>query len=129
MLDTNIVSDFVRNPRGPVAMRMFSLVDEDLCTSVVVAAELRYGGAKSGSERLLERIEQALERMTILPFEEPADRAYAMIRTDLERRGEPIGANDMLIAAHALSSGCVLVTDNEREFRRVADLTVVNWLR
>jgi tRNA(fMet)-specific endonuclease VapC len=67
--------------------------------------------------------------MSILPFEEPADEAYGQLRAKLEAAGTPIGGNDMLIAAHALSSDCCVVTDNEREFARISELTVLNWLR
>jgi tRNA(fMet)-specific endonuclease VapC len=65
----------------------------------------------------------------VIPLQPPADRHYAQLRAELERVGKPIGANDMFIAAHALALGCTLVTDNVREFCRVKNLTVENWLR
>ncbi len=129
LLDTNIVSDLVRNPQGRIATRIAAVGEAAVCTSVIVAAELRYGAAKKGSERLSAQLERVLGALTILPFEAPADRTYGEVRSRLEAAGTPIGGNDLLIAAHALASGCCVVTDNEREFSRVAGLDVVNWLR
>lgn len=129
LLDTNIVSDLVRNPQGRIAKRIAQEGEASVCTSVIVAAELRYRAAKKGSERLSVQLERVLRALTILPFEEPADRAYGDLRAQLEAAGVPTGGNDMLIAAHALSADCRVVTDNEREFSRVAGLSVVNWLR
>ena len=129
LLDTNIVSDLVRNPQGTVAARIAEVGESEICTSVIVAAELRFGAAKRGSERLTAQLERVLAALPILPFEEPADFAYATLRVQLEAAGTPIGGNDMLIAAHAMAAGCSVVTDNDREFARVEGLTVVNWLR
>jgi tRNA(fMet)-specific endonuclease VapC len=129
LLDTNILSDLVRNPQGRIAARAAQVGEAAVCTSIVVAAELRFGAAKKGSARLTAQLERLLAALPILSFESPADRAYATLRTQLEAAGEPIGGNDMLIAAHAISIGCALVTDNEREFRRVQGLSVENWLR
>lgn len=129
LLDTNILSDLVRNPQGAVADKIAEVGEDAVCTSVIVAAELRYGAAKKGSERLAVQLERVLGALQILPFEEPADRAYGELRVQLEAAGTPIGGNDMLIAAQALAAGCAVVTDNTREFDRVAGLTVVNWLR
>jgi tRNA(fMet)-specific endonuclease VapC len=129
LLDTNIVSDLVRNPQGRIAARIAEVGEEAVCTSVIVAAELRYGAAKRRSARLTAQLESVLGAFAILPFEEPADRAYGALRAELEAAGTPIGGNDMLIAAQAMASGCAVVTDNEREFARITGLTVVNWLR
>jgi tRNA(fMet)-specific endonuclease VapC len=129
LLDTNIVSDLVRNPQGRIALRIIEVGEDAVCTSVIVAAELRYGAARKGSERLTAQLERVLTALPILPFEEPADAAYGELRAQLEAAGTPIGGNDMLIAAHAMASGCCVVTDNEREFARIGGLTVVNWLR
>ncbi len=129
MLDTNMVSDLVRDPLGRVAQQMHLVSEDNVCTSIIVAAESRFGAARKESRRLNEALEGVLERLSILPFEEPAERRYASLRLHLERVGEPIGGNDMLIAAHALALDCVLVTDNEREFRRIPGLVVENWLR
>jgi len=129
LLDTNILSDLVRNPQGRIAARITEVGEGAVCTSVIVAAELRFGAAKKGSDKLTDQVERILGALQILPFEEPADRAYAKLRAQLEATGEPIGGNDMLIAAHAISAGCSVVTDNERQFDRVEGLTVENWLR
>lgn len=129
LLDTNMVSDLVRNPQGTVARRIAQVGEDAVCTSVIVAAELRYGAAKQASERLAAQLERVLAALPILPFEEPADVAYGELRSELDAAGTPIGGNDMLIAAHAISSSCCVVTDNEREFTRVSGLKVVNWLR
>ena len=128
LLDTNILSDAIRNPRGSAARRMQSRQTE-VCTSIVAAAELRFGAEKKGARILSEKVEELLGHVPVLPLDTPADRAYAQLRTALERDGAPIGANDLLIAAHALALGCTLVTDNEREFSRVPNLKVENWLR
>jgi tRNA(fMet)-specific endonuclease VapC len=129
LLDTNMVSDLVRVPRGRVAQRVQAVGEANVCTSIVVAAELRYGAAKKGSARLTEQLEAVLGALNVLPLEEPADVTYGSIRTRLERAGQPIGANDLLIAAQTAALGHTLVTDNEREFARVQGLACENWLR
>lgn len=129
LLDTNIVSDLVRNPQGPVAGRIFEVGEAAVCTSIIVAAELRYGAAKKGSPRLTAQLEAVLEALEVVPLEPPADEAYGDIRATLEKEGRPIGPNDLLIAAQCLTLGYTLVTDNEREFRRVEGLVVENWVR
>lgn len=128
LLDTNIVSDLVRNPQGPIAGRIAEVGEENVCTSIVVAAELRYGAAKKESPRLSAQVEAVLSAIEIVPLEPPTDDAYGDIRTALERDGQPIGANDLLIAAHCRTLGYTLVTANEGEFRRVEGLAVENWL-
>lgn len=129
LLDTNILSDLVRNPQGRVTSRIAEIGPNAVCTSIIVAAELRFGAAKKGSERLSLQLERILGALDVLPFDNPADRAYADLRAHLEAAGTPIGGNDLLIAAQALVSDCVVVTDNEREFARVDGLRVENWLR
>ncbi len=128
MLDTNIISDLIRNPRGQAAARIAVARDEDLCTSIIVAAELRYGCAKSGSKRLKEAVEGLLAELTVLPLDAPTDAEYGDIRAALEAAGRPIGGNDLLIAAHARAAGATIVTANTDEFRRVPGLNVENWL-
>ena len=129
MLDTNILSDLVRNPQGRVAARIAEIGESGICTSIIVAAELRFGAAKRGSARLTRQLEHILSAVDVQPFEAPADTIYAELRARLEAAGEPIGANDMLIAAHSLATDCILVTDNEREFIKVLGLKIENWLR
>lgn len=128
MLDTNIVSDLIRNPTGKAASHIARVGDHGLAVSIIVAAELRFGAAKSGSAKLLERIEAALAKLPALPFDVPADAEYGGIRAELEVAGKPIGPNDLLIAAHACALGTTLVTDNAGEFSRVRGLKVENWL-
>ncbi len=129
LLDTNIVSDLVRNPRGPVMRRVRQVGEAEVCTSIVVAAELRYGAARKGSPRLAAQLDAVLDRLPALPFEAPADAVYGRLRADLEAAGTPIGGNDMLIAAQTLAFGHTLVTDNDAEFARVDGLRRENWLR
>ncbi len=129
LLDTNILSDLVRNPQGSVAARIAGAAEAAICTSIVVAAELRYGAAKRASPRLTAQLEAILAALDILPFAAPADRHYADLRAALEAKGQPIGGNDMLIAAQCLAADCTLVSDNTGEFARIADLRLENWLR
>ena len=129
LLDTNSVCDLVRNPNGRVAEYIARLGPEAVCTSIVVASELRHGVEKRGSDRLRRQMELILGAIEILPLDAPSDQHYAEIRVALEARGTPIGGYDLLIAAHALSVNCVLVTDNVREFERVPGLNIENWLR
>ena len=129
LLDTNIVSDLVRNPQGRAAEHIRRVGEAQVCTSIIVAAELRYGAAKRGSPRLARQLQAVLGALDVLPFAEPADRAYGEIRTRLEQTGRPIGGNDLLIAAQAMALGCTIVTDNEAEFARIDGLIHENWLR
>ena len=128
LLDTNIISDLVRRPDGTVATRIADVGEDSICTSIIVAAELRYGVAKSESKQLSERIDLLLSALEILPLEPPADQRYAEVRHDLATQGTLIGPNDLLIAAHALAADLTLVTANTREFKRVPSLRVENWL-
>src|ERR1044072_7386964 len=105
MLDTNIISDLIRNPQGKAAKRIAKVGEDNICTSIIVAAELRYGCAKSGSKRLQKAVEDLLGEVAVLPFDAPADVEYGAIRAELEVAGKPIGGNDLLIAAHARALG------------------------
>lgn len=129
LLDTNAVSDLLRHPRGPTAKAIRKVGQRHVFTSIIVAGELRFGAEKRGSPRLKALVDGVLGRIPVLGLLEPADRLYAQLRHALQRRGTPIGSNDLLIAAHALSTASVLVTDNEREFSRVPGLKIENWLR
>jgi tRNA(fMet)-specific endonuclease VapC len=128
LLDTNIISDLIRNPKGKVAKHIARVGENNVCTSIIVAAELRYVCAKSGSKRLLEAVENLLRELDVLSLEGPADAEYGRIRAELERNGSPIGGNDLLIAAHALAIEATMVTANVAEFARVDGLNVQNWL-
>jgi tRNA(fMet)-specific endonuclease VapC len=129
LLDTNVVSDLIRNPQGRIAEQIRRVGEAQVCTSIIVAAELRYGAAKKGSPRLAAQLEAVLAGLDVLAFEAPADAAYGSIRVRLEQAGMRIGGNDLLIAAQAVALGCTIVTDNEREFTRIDDLPLENWLR
>jgi tRNA(fMet)-specific endonuclease VapC len=127
LLHTNTISDLARRPKGPVRQRIARVGDAAVCTSIIVAAEFRFGAARKGSARLTAQVEAILGSMQILPLESPADRVYAELRARLAAAGRPIGANDLLIAAHALTLGCTLVTANMREFARIDALPLENW--
>lgn len=127
LLDTNIISDLVGNPQGKVAKKIARVGEDNICTSIIVAAELRYGCAKSGSVRLTKAVEDILSEITVLPFDAPADTEYGDIRSELEAAGKSIGSNDLLIAAHASALGATVVTANADEFKRVRGLNVANW--
>jgi tRNA(fMet)-specific endonuclease VapC len=127
LLDTNILSDLIRNPQGKAAKRISKVGEDNVCTSIIVAAELRYGCARSGSRKLIEAVEELLSEINILPFDVPADATYGMIRAALEASATPIGGNDLLIAAHAQAIAATIVTA-KGEFKRVRGLKVENWL-
>ncbi|HTM77806.1 MAG TPA: type II toxin-antitoxin system VapC family toxin [Devosia sp.] len=128
MFDTNIVSDVLRFPHGKAATRLRAAGAEAFCLSAIVAGELRFGSAKLGSPRLTAQVEGILQLIATMPFEGVASRAYALVRTHLERSGRIIGPNDLFIAAHALALDLPLITANIGEFSRVPNLRVENWL-
>lgn len=128
MLDTNIVSDLIRNPHGAAAAMVERAGDDQISISAIVASELRFGILKRNSERLTYLVESILDRIAILPYEDKEAAHFAEIRHDLERVGQPIGTTDLFIAAHARSLDVTLVTGNIREFGRVRGLKVENWL-
>lgn len=129
LLDTNIISEIVKQGRDSVILGVVAQVGEDsICTSAIVASELRFGVERKGSQALREKVERALRNIEILPYASGCSQSYGIIRTKLEREGRGIGPNDLLIAAHAHFLGMTLVTDNVREFERVDGLRVVNWL-
>lgn len=128
LLDTDTISDLVRRPQGSVAKRIAAVGEDAVATSIVVAAELRFGAQKRGSQALAARIDTILDLLPVLSLDQEADRHYAALRCDLEHRGLPIGGNDMLIAAHALALDAICVTGNLREFSRVSGLRAENWI-
>jgi len=129
LLDTNIISDLVRNPGGAVAQRIAEIGHVNVLTSIIVASELRFGAAKKASPKLTARVDGILKRFSVMPFEAPADMYYGSMRAALESQGQTISENDLLIASHAITLGCTLVTANEREFARIDGLTFENWLQ
>lgn len=132
LLDTNIISNMMRDANGMAARRFESVAKEValpyLCTSVVVECELRFGMARKPNPRLDLAYDRVMPSLEILPLSSEVADHYAQVRTALERLGTPIGPNDTLIAAHALALDCTLVTGNEAQFRRVPGLRVENWL-
>ena len=127
MLDTNICI-YIINARPPSVLARFRRERlGSISISGVTAAELAFGVAKSGSARNREALEMFLAPLEVLPFDASAIWHYGDLRAALERRGEPIGALDTMIAAHAMASNTILVTNNTREFARVAGLRLENW--
>lgn len=127
LLDTNILSGLVRAPNGSLAETIAKIGEARVHTSVIVAAELRFGAAKRGSERLCRQVERLLSAIEVAGFSTPADRVYGELRRTLESAGTPIGANDLLIASRALCDASVMVPGNVGEFSRVPGLRVENW--
>jgi tRNA(fMet)-specific endonuclease VapC len=131
LLDANILSDLLKNPTGRSAARMAAAVDRNprrVFTSVIVAAEMHYGAKKKGSDKTTAEVHGVLANVEILPLGLDVIEHYARIRVELERAGTTIGANDLLIAAHALATDLILVTHNLREFSRVRGLKYEDWL-
>jgi tRNA(fMet)-specific endonuclease VapC len=128
LLDTNVCVDYLTGRFPSVVGRVQRSSPEELCVSSVVAAELRYGAEKSTHRRQNHaRLDVLLSEMSVVDFDVGAASVYGRLRNELERAGAMIGPNDMLIGAHSLSLGLVLVTDNTREFRRIKGLRVENW--
>ena len=128
LLDTNICI-YIINAKPPAVLARFKqyrMGDIGLCS--VVAAELAFGVAKSGSPRNRQALEMFLAPLSILPFDAAAVWVYGDLRADLERRGTPIGSLDTMIAAHALSLQVLLVTNNTHEFAKVPGLQLDNWV-
>lgn len=128
MLDTNIVSAIVRDPRGKVLQKLLDVGEENVFISIITHGEIWYGVKKNWSEELAAKVSAVTRRLYVAPLSLPADQRYADVRLAL-RQGQNIGQNDLWIAAHALALDSVLVTNNESEFSRVPGLKVENWLR
>jgi len=128
MLDTNIISDIVRHPAGQIFKQIKKNGEETICTSIIVAAELRYGIHKKDSSRLTKQVEAILSHIDILALKPPADTHYSKLRVFLEKTGTPIGPNDMLIASHAMALDLTLISANIKEFSRIPNLKLNNWL-
>ncbi|MEO6278630.1 type II toxin-antitoxin system VapC family toxin [Roseateles sp.] len=131
LLDTNAVSHIMRNTAGAVAQRyrehLLSTEPPRMVTSVVVQCELAFGLAKTPSPRLQAAYDIQMQQLPVLPLDEDVVGYYASLRAALELAGTPMGANDLLIAAHALAVGATVVT-NDTDFLRVPGLAVENWL-
>jgi tRNA(fMet)-specific endonuclease VapC len=127
MLDTDSVS-FALRGGGRVGTRLLACKPSEISISSITLAELRYGAEAKRSRKLHSIISTFTDAVTVIAFDQSAANQFATVAVSLARRGEPIGTFDTLIAAHALSLGLILVTNNVRHFRRVAGLKTDNWL-
>ena len=129
LLDTNICIYIHRRRPGKVLARFQKLEPGDAAISVITWGELLYGAEKSKQrKKALEILAEFKTFVPVLPIPESAGNTYGIIRASLESMGQPIGNNDLCIAAHAKAAGLTIVTNNEREFRRIAGLKVQNWV-
>ena len=130
MLDTNICSYIIRNQPEAIKKKLKEVENEHrVALSTIVVSELLYGAYKKGSKKLIEVIKNFIEYFTIYEYDLKAAEEYGKLRAELERKGKVIGAYDLQIAAHALSLEAILVTNNEREFKKVKHLKIENWLQ
>jgi len=128
MLDTNICSYIIRNKPQSIKEKLQEVEKNNtIALSSIVVSELLYGATKKDSPKLMRIVSAFIDNFIIYDYSKVSAQAYANIRTDLEKKGQIIGANDLLIASHALSLGAVLVTNNMREFKRVEKLSLEDW--
>lgn len=128
MLDTDICIYIANKKPLSVQEKLSKLAPGDACLSAITFAELRYGAEKSRRrEANFKALDLLGATVPIEPFDENAGKEYGTIRSDLERKGQIIGGNDLLIAAHAKALGLIIVTNNVKEFKRVVGLTVEFW--
>ena len=129
MLDTNICSYILKNHPAAVKQKFEEVGAGNICISTIVLAELYYGAARHPKGVVIRReIDDFVSRLVVIPWDEIAADHYGAIRASLEMAGTPVGAMDMLIAAHARSCNATLVTNNQREFGRIKGLTSLNWV-
>ena len=130
MLDTNICIYIIKRKPQAVLERFVRTKISQIGISSITLSELLYGVSKSSRpEQNQIALTQFIAPLEILPYDDQAARFYGDLRAHLEKKGTPIGSLDMLIAAHALAVPCTLVTNNEKEFNRVPNLKVANWLK
>jgi tRNA(fMet)-specific endonuclease VapC len=128
LLDTNIVI-YVLKRRPKEVLEIFNTNASRMAISSITLSELIYGAEKSPNvDKNLEAIEEFVSHLEVLPYDAKASQHYGQIKASLEKKGEIIGENDIHIAAHAISQGLILVTNNLREFRRVPNLALENWV-
>jgi len=128
MLDTNICSYIIRNKPQSIKTKLQEVEqNHTVALSSIVVSELLYGATKKDSPKLMRIVSAFIDNFIIYDYSKVSAQSYANIRTDLEKKGQIIGANDLLIASHALSLGAVLVTNNTREFERVEKLGLEDW--
>ncbi len=129
MLDTDICIYIIKNKPATVLEKFRALRTGQLCMSAITFAELMNGAKKSQQvEKNIKKLNELSEFIHIMPFDQKAAVAYGDVRSILEKKGQRIGSNDLLIAAHALCLGLTLVTNNEKEFCRVDGLKIENWV-
>lgn len=129
LLDTNICSYILKNRPVSVKLKFDEVGAEHLCISSVVLAELYYGAARHPKSVIIRKeIDDFVSRLLVVAWDEQAANYYGAIRATLEKVGTPVGAMDMMIAAHACSMGATLVTNNLHEFKRIDGLVVQNWV-
>jgi len=128
MLDTNICSYIIRNKPMSIKEKLEEIEKEHtVVLSTIVVAELLYGAKKKSSHKLLKIVSSFIDNFTISDYSKISALSYSIVRTNLEQQGQIIGANDLLIASHALSLDAILVTNNVREFQRVENLIIEDW--
>ena len=127
LLDTNIISDIAKNPGGKAAQRFAALSSEEVCTSIVVSAEVLFGLESGAGAQTQKSMRAVLDGLLILNLEAPVDRIYAETRAAMSKIGKAVTPNDMFIAAHALAIGATVVTADQA-FQMVPGLKVENWL-
>jgi tRNA(fMet)-specific endonuclease VapC len=127
VLDTNILSELIKNPHGDVAQRVLGFDPDDVCTSAIAAAELRYGAAKKRDTKLTREVQELLSEIEVLPFDFEAAQAYGKLRAALEANGKQLSPNDTLIAAHVAALDGTLVTQDTgfKQARKFVTLLLV----
>lgn len=130
MLDTNICSYIIKQRPTEVLQKFENIQKDQICISIVTYAELEYGVERTSSKRVNQQIIDAfIDRLKVVSWDIDAAKHYAKIRNGLEKQGTPIGNMDLMIASHARSQECILVTNNLREFERVPNLKLENWAK
>jgi tRNA(fMet)-specific endonuclease VapC len=130
LLDTNTIIYLRRQTPASVRESFGRLQHGEAAVSVITYGELMYGVSKSSRKQAaIATLHEMMQILPLAPLPGAAGQVYGEIRAELEAKGEPIGNNDLWIAAHALAAGLILVTNNEREFRRVKGLKIQNWVR
>ena len=128
LLDTNIVI-YVLKRRPKEVLAIFNANASRMAISSITLSELIYGAEKSlNTDKNLEAVEEFVSHLEVLPYDAKASQHYGQIKAALEKKGQIIGENDIHIAAHAISHGLILVSNNVREFKRVPNLALENWV-
>ena len=129
MLDTNICSYIIRNKPLKIKEKLQAIEKEyKVALSSIVVSELLYGAKKKDSPKLTKIVMMFIDNFSIYDYDKSTAESYASVRTNLELKGQIIGANDLLIASHALSLNAILVTNNTKEFERVDGLEIEDWV-